>query len=467
MGRKGKGRTVKRNKAVKEDKDEEYSKAPHSIVFNKSSKKVGKSVNELTADFRKVMEPFTASNVKVRPKNVVKDFVHVAGMLNVSHLVMFTKTKVGPYLKLATLPRGPTLTFKIKDYTLARDVRSSLKKQITYDKQFQNHALLVMTNLSGEENHLNLMSTAFQYMFPSINPTKVKLNSVRRCVLINQQKETGEIDFRHYTVKTVPVGMSKSIKKLVQGKVPNLARFDDVADFVSNNPALSESEFEDDEDTKVIMPEKNGVASRGNMSAQQSSVRLVELGPRMTLELIKVEEGLFEGDVLYHKLVQKTPEEKARIRATRDKRKHEREKRKKEQMANVKRKAEEKERLKKKSLDGMRKKRKMAREGEESESDESDSAYYEKEIGKKPEKELFDTSGNGRKRRKSSSSSSVPGKLMKRVKKNQESKSPAKFTAKRGKVRKEPRVFNKQGVGPNFTRINKGPKVQNSKKRRK
>ena len=51
------------------------------------------------------MEPYTASNVKVRPKNVIKDFVHVAGLLHVSHMASFTKTELGPYVKLARFPR--------------------------------------------------------------------------------------------------------------------------------------------------------------------------------------------------------------------------------------------------------------------------------------------------------------------------------------------------------------------------
>lgn len=56
---------------------------------------MGKFVQELTRDFRKIMEPYTATNIKVRPKNVVKDFVHVAGLLNVSHFCAFTKTELG------------------------------------------------------------------------------------------------------------------------------------------------------------------------------------------------------------------------------------------------------------------------------------------------------------------------------------------------------------------------------------
>ena len=61
----------------------------------------GEHIVELTKDFRKVMEPFTASELKERKKNTIKDFVSVAGLLHVTHLVMFTRTELGMYLKLA------------------------------------------------------------------------------------------------------------------------------------------------------------------------------------------------------------------------------------------------------------------------------------------------------------------------------------------------------------------------------
>ena len=91
-------------------------------------------MKELASDFRQVMEPFTASNIKVRPKNVIKDFVHIAGVMKVSHLVMFTKTQRGPYLKIGRCPRGPTITFSVENYTLGKDVRSSLKRQVRNTK---------------------------------------------------------------------------------------------------------------------------------------------------------------------------------------------------------------------------------------------------------------------------------------------------------------------------------------------
>ncbi len=66
--RRKKGKSVKRNAAQSAvSREEDFSKAPHSFVVHKGNS-VGKSVQELVRDFRRVMEPNTASNIKVRPK---------------------------------------------------------------------------------------------------------------------------------------------------------------------------------------------------------------------------------------------------------------------------------------------------------------------------------------------------------------------------------------------------------------
>ena len=187
---------------------------------------------------------------------MVKDFVNVAGVLNVSHMLMFTRTQVGPYLKVCRFPRGPTMTFKVDNYTLSRDVRSALKRQVTYEKQYLNHPLLILNGFStsneesvadntGSEDikrmggrEISLVASMFQNMFPSINVTSVKVNSIRRCVLINFDAKTQSMEFRHYTIKVVPVGMSKPLKKIVQGKVPNLSRYQDMSEYLAGKPSL-------------------------------------------------------------------------------------------------------------------------------------------------------------------------------------------------------------------------------------
>lgn len=47
------------------------------------------------------------------------------------------------------------------------------------------------------------------------------------------------------------------------------------------------------------------------------SVRVVELGPRLTLKLVKVEEGLMGGEVMFHAFVERSPEEVERLRERR------------------------------------------------------------------------------------------------------------------------------------------------------
>ena len=65
------------------------------------------------------------------------------------------------------------------------------------------------------------------------------------------------------------------------------------------------------------------MTSRGNIASQKSSVRLVELGPRISMELLKIEEGMLDGETLYHRHITKTDEEKKQIKRILEKRKKE------------------------------------------------------------------------------------------------------------------------------------------------
>ena len=122
------------------------------------------------------MEPNTASSLKGAEKNSIKDFVSIAGPLHVTHLVMFSRTELAPYMRIGRMPHGPTLTFKVLEYALSKDVVSIQKKQHTYDKQFLTHPLVVLNNFAGEELKLQLMTSMFQNMFPSINVATVRRN---------------------------------------------------------------------------------------------------------------------------------------------------------------------------------------------------------------------------------------------------------------------------------------------------
>uniref|UniRef100_A0A069DU24 Putative rna-binding protein n=1 Tax=Panstrongylus megistus TaxID=65343 RepID=A0A069DU24_9HEMI len=411
MAKKRRGRCVKKNKQLTSIEPEHLTRAPHSFIFHRGT--VGKYVLSLVKDFRKIVEPFTATNLKARRKNSLKDFVSVSGLLHVSHMMIFTCSPESPYMRLVRLPRGPTLTFKIHEYVLARDVASSLKKQYSHPRLYQTAPLLIMNGFSGESSQLKLMVASFQSMFPVLNISKVNLNEVHRCLLLNYNSETNMIDIRHYMIRVTPVGVSKSVKKLLSSKVPNLSRFSDISDFIEKADVLSESEGEDDPNSHVELPQE--IRSRGNIVGNTSAIRLSELGPRLTIQLLKVETGLMDGEVLYHEYIHKTEEEKAEILRRREETKKLKLKRKQQQTENVKKKEALKEELKKKSLEGMRKKKENEVEIEKEKSDpkmnptvedgnldeDDDAEWYRKEVGKEPEPELFQNKPKSALKRKS------------------------------------------------------------------
>ncbi|KAG1695310.1 Suppressor of SWI4 1 [Nymphon striatum] len=379
------GKSAKNAQKTQEvGENEEVKKAPHSFVIFKG--KIGRNVRQLMQNFRHVMEPYTASNLKIRKGNVIKDYVSVAGLLNVTHLVVFSKSDIGVYLKIARLPRGPTMTFKVSNYSLTKDVIVSIKRHVNYAHQFSHHPLLVLNNFSREGMHFKLMSSMFQNMFPSINVNSVKLNDIRRCVLMNYDEESNKIQFRHYTIKVVPTNLSKSVKKLLSSKIPDMGRFEDVSEYLINGGNVSESEGEQDgPENEVELPQS--INSRGNVASEQSAIRLIELGPRMDIQLIKIEEGLLDGEVLYHKHFTKTEQELDESRSKLNKKRREKELRKSMQEANKRRKEYEKEKHKKDSLKGM--KEKIPNKTPNEDDEDKDEEWYKKEVGTEPDKDLF------------------------------------------------------------------------------
>ncbi|XP_010899504.2 suppressor of SWI4 1 homolog [Esox lucius] len=400
--------------------EEVFGSAPHSFVFHRGQ--VGKNVGQLVADMRRVMEPFTAESLKVRKKNVLKDFVAMAGPLGVTHFMIFTKTLSSINMRLARLPKGPMLHFRVTKYSLIKDVVSSLKRHRMHDQQFTHHPLLVLNNFGSDGMQVKLMATMFQNMFPSINVHTVALNTIKRCVLLNYDPVSQEIEFRHYSLKVVPVGMSRGVKKLMQEKFPNMSKFEDISELLMKGANLSESEAEQDGDHNITeLPQI--YSGRGNMASQQSAVRLTEIGPRLTMQLVKIEEGMGEGNVLYHAVIAKTEEELQEILIRKEAQMKEKQERKRKQEQNIAEKNALREENKKRSLAGMKRKRPEEEEVDPEVEDpgnqdnrppvvESDdeAEYYRQAVGEEPDEDMFP---EVKRRQRPERSSEVPFKKRK------------------------------------------------------
>lgn len=114
-GRRKKSRT---HKPIEEDEDQEQ--IPKSFIIKRG--KIGVYMKELLHDMRNIMYPHTATNLKESQRNTIKDFLRAAGEFGVSHMMIFTNTEIANYLRVIKNPKGPTLCFKLNNYTLARDV---------------------------------------------------------------------------------------------------------------------------------------------------------------------------------------------------------------------------------------------------------------------------------------------------------------------------------------------------------
>ncbi|CCH45248.1 Suppressor of SWI4 1 [Wickerhamomyces ciferrii] len=331
------------------------------------------SLTQLVKDMRNVMQPHTALKLRERKSNKLRDFVVMAGPLNVSHLLVFSQSEAGTtQLRLGRMSRGPTITFKVENYSLCKDVRKILRhpKSITKEsKEYLNPPLLVLNGFTNPQKappHEKLLITTFQNMFPPIQPHSTKVNSVKRVLMINKDPETGHIDLRHYAIDAKPVEGSKSLKKLINAKhnlhkkLPNLGKVSDVSDLVLDPYAngagfTSDSEVEDDgivdikEDNASQLskqkpsksPEASSSASTGAPEEEQApntrkkAIKLTELGPRMKLTMTKIEEGVCTGKVLYHHNVKKSKAEMKELEAKHAERQKIKDERKRIQSENI------------------------------------------------------------------------------------------------------------------------------------
>ena len=346
---------------------------PRSIVAR--SGKVMTQVSELIRDMRKLMGPHTTAKLQEKRGNKMKDYSAVASQLGVSHLLLLSQTNTNVVFRVARAPNGPTLHFHVTEYTLASQIRANQKRPHENANNYLTPPLVVLNNFgAATEQHVKLMKVSFQHMFPSINGKTVKLADCRRVVLFHLRKEDGQVEMRHFALTASPVGINRNLKKIINGKLPNLSNLTDVSEILTGGSSLypaSDSEGEDE--TSHVQLAQN-IAGKGNANSQKSALKLVELGPRMTLKLFKVEKGVCEGEVLYHGLVTKTAEEAKHTKNRRENEASQKAERRAVQEGNVSRKRAAEEEKKQNKKRRINKYTTDSAEGVDGDDDDDDEA---------------------------------------------------------------------------------------------
>ncbi|WVR03835.1 hypothetical protein IAU60_000832 [Kwoniella sp. DSM 27419] len=351
-------------------KGETEENVPKSFVIKSGA--VTKSISQLVRDTRKIMEPNTATRLRERPNARLRDYLTIAPSLKVTHLMAFTLTDAANvHMRVARLPQGPTLTFRVQKYSLMKDLVNSSLRNVGKSPggEYRNPPLLVLNNFQQPANgphlpQLRLMSTMFQGLFPPIQVEKSALPTFRRVLLLSYSSQTGCISFRHFTITVRPHGVSRRVRKLLNTtgvskptrRAPNLADTEDIADYLlkragsestAGYDSMSETEASEGEsDTNAVeLPED--YVGRGNKKGERKAVRLIETGPRMELRLVKVVEGLVgskrgEGETVFHEFVHKSKTDASAMQQAHEERRAAKEARRAQQAANVARKKAEK-----------------------------------------------------------------------------------------------------------------------------
>jgi len=310
----------------------ELVKVPKSLIIRRG--KCESVVTDLIQDLRRLMMPYTALNFKedasYRKLTLSKYCQHVCLPLGVSHILAFSQNEDRLSMRIAKTPQGPTLTFRVHRFSLSKHIQR-LQRRPVNAKSLLDSPPIVVTNNFGDQTappQVKLMRITFQNMFPAINVANVKLKDCRRVVLFHLIEEESSdeksedetpavkqrIEIRQYAIRATPVGVDKKVRRLIQSKIPNLSKVQDIADYIAGTAnattsvdAASDSEPEDGSNNVVQLAQN--YVGRGNKSQGKSALKLVELGPRLRLELIKVEQGLGGGNVMFHAHIKKTSEE--------------------------------------------------------------------------------------------------------------------------------------------------------------
>lgn len=371
------------------------------MVIQTSSATTGKGLSQLTKDTRLMMAPNTAARLRERKNNKLRDYTTMAGPLGVTHLILYNQSTSGPTLRIARTPRGPTLFFRVREYSLAKDLNKIIRNPKSPGIEFQHAPLLVLNNFSAgtskEHPEEELLRTTFQNMFPALNTNTASLSTMKRVVLLHRLKNEpdSDIEIRHYAINTRLIGQDKKMRKIVSGesrkrndRVPDLSRLSDVSEFLLGKgyDSASESEYEEDSKIEVSSSKKikvkreDSVDTTTTKDAEQRGVKLVELGPRMTLSLYKVTSDVSAGAVLYHRDIRLTPGEIAKQERHHEQARKLKDQRKSEQIENVKRKREESESKSSRSKRG--KLRALEKEGKTS------NGTKKKSVEEKPVEEM-------------------------------------------------------------------------------
>ena len=134
------------------------------------------------------------------------------------------------------MPEGPSLQFKVLEYSLMEDVaryRSQAGGQVDPSYALKVPPLVVLSKFNAKDHNTTVMKTFFQGLFPPLNIGRVNYSQCKRVVLFQKDEEHDCVHVRHYLIRTNQMGLSRAVREVTEGyRLPDLSSFQTMHDFV-------------------------------------------------------------------------------------------------------------------------------------------------------------------------------------------------------------------------------------------
>lgn len=309
----GKRKKTRTHKKIEEG---EYDKVPKTFVLKRGE--ISKELRDIVHNMREVFYPYTAMNMKEGQNEKIKNLMKLSANFNVSSMQMFSSTEKSNMLKIAKTPTGPTFTFKITKYTNNTDLQELLPRNKKMDSKNLGCPLLICNGFTSKKeresvktdddstmNNLgqsdqDLQNTMFNNLFPPIAISKSDPKKLKRCCQVDYDGATQSMDFRHYYIRQTHTGINNKIKKQVNtSRIPDQSKAMDFADYFTGNVGYaSDSDVDQIPNSKIELDQMD---NKGDVNKEKVNLRLYEVGPRLNLKLVKIEEGFLGGSVFFHR----------------------------------------------------------------------------------------------------------------------------------------------------------------------
>nr|UXY87460.1 Brix-domain-containing protein [Cryptomonas sp.] len=229
------------------------------LVLVISNKIKNKRFFRLVIEFNSFIYLYSVNGLPNPMEEIILKFPSISCKLGFSHVIIFSEKKSRQFIQISGIPRGPSVTFYIVKFAIRREI--SLK---CFKNDVQSMPLLLFNDFSYKKEKLLIIYGLIRQLFPNTNINRNFLKKISKSVLFELDPKLNKVEVRVYQI---------------QGIMPIIPRH--LRKYKKNYYSKSDKNYE-------YEVEKTNTELCTSKSRYLSLVRMVEIGPRITMKVINI-----------------------------------------------------------------------------------------------------------------------------------------------------------------------------------